>query len=406
MQVAPVAVSQNPGMVPMQTTVQSTSVPQKLIDKQNEIQNRALTAQDDLVKAQVEQNKLLAEHAKSQAIEAENANMRAATQQAYDAEQQRAKEAELQKALDDYNANKQVDPDRYKKRMGVGGQILATIGQAMGAFGAAITHSPNYAQQMIERAIDADIRAQEVDIQSRRDAVNMAQNGVAMWRQKGLDNQASMAAERMRQLQGATAKIDEILTATKNPQLLATGAQIKAGLEKSYNDTLMHYGQTSRSTVSATPQPGQQGTENQLRMRALEVEVPQKDPKTGKELPPRTILAKSPQDAEKVRDAITVSRQIKRNLAEMRDLVSNTSQSISPKAKAMVEAKDKELRTQFAVLHHLGALSDQDYKIAGQIGDPTSLFQRDSTTLELIGQYESSLDGMVEGELRGRGLLR
>lgn len=245
-----------PAMIPIQQTVSGISLPPALLAKQAQIEQKALAAQDAMTDAQIESNRLVAEQAKATATQLAVDNQRAATQMAYDAEQQQAKQAELQKAIDDFNANRAVNPNRHMERMGVGGRVLATIGQALGAFGSAITHGPNYAQQMIERAIDADIKAQEGEIAARGHAVNMAHNTVAMFRQKGLDNQASMAAARAQMLQASAAKLDEILASSKNPQLLAQGQQIKAGIEKSYNDTMMHYGQKQVGTTKQNPAVG------------------------------------------------------------------------------------------------------------------------------------------------------
>lgn len=396
-----------PGMVPMQTTTQSFALPPKMLAEQAKIESKALAAQDALTAAQIQQNTLIAEQAKATALEMAAQNQRAATQQAYDAEQTAKRVADVEKALQDYNANKTVNPNRHMERMGVGGRILATIGQAFGAFGAAITHSPNYAQQMIERAIDADIRSQEQDIAARGHAVSMANNQVAIFRQKGLDNQASMAAARLNKLQESQAKIDEILASTKNPQILATGAQIKAGLEKSYNDTLMHYGQVSKSTVSANPaSAAPRSVEDQLRLRALEVDVPQKDPKTGKALPSKTYIAKSAQDAEKVRDALVVRNAIKTELSELQGIVETKNQSVSPKAKALAQKKYNSIKTKLGVMYKLGALAEADLDLVSQLGDVTSMFQRDSTSVDLIGQLNQSLDTNVESEMRGRGLIQ
>lgn len=399
---------QQPSMVPIQQTVSGISLPPKLLAKQEQIEQKALAAQDALTNAQVQQNTLLAEQAKAQATEIAAANQRAATQQAYDAEQTQAKQAEMQKAVDDFNTNKTINPNRAMERMGVGGRILATIGQAFGAFGAAITHSPNFAQQMIERAIDADIKAQENDIAARGHAVNMANNTVANFRQKGLDNQASMAAARLQMLQASSAKVDEIVAGTKNPQTLAVGQQLKAGLEKSYNDTLMHYGQQQVSTTRANPATaGQKSVEDQTKLRALEVDLPQIDPKTGKDTgKSKTYMAKSAADAEKIRQAVVVAGSIKKNIATLRDFMKGSMIHSAGKNAAKIDTAADDLRTQFGVLRSLGALSDKDYKIASQIGDPSSMFQRDSTTYELMDSFENRTSATLESELRGRGLIQ
>ncbi|MEK6902784.1 MAG: hypothetical protein AABX02_04330, partial [archaeon] len=51
----------------------------------------------------------------------------------------------------------------------------------------------------------------------RGQAVNMASNQYGMFRQKGLDNQAALAATKVNMLQSAAAKVDEIIAGSKNP---------------------------------------------------------------------------------------------------------------------------------------------------------------------------------------------
>ena len=245
-----------PGMVPVQQTVSGISLPPSLLKKQGEIEQKALAAQDAATNAQIEQNNLLAEQAKAQRAQIELDNYNRAAQEAYDAEKVQKAQANVQLAIDDFNANKKVNPNRYKENMGTGQRIALAIAQGLGAFGAALTKSPNYALQLLQNAIDSDIRAQESDIAARGQAVGMANNMVAQFRQRGLDNQASLAAARMQMLQAAGAKVDEILAGSKNEQLIAQGMQLKAGLEKSYNDTMMHYGAKQVSTTKQNPAVG------------------------------------------------------------------------------------------------------------------------------------------------------
>ncbi len=250
-----------PAMVPLQTNTQSNSLPPKLIAAANTTEKHALTAQDDAVKAQIAQNDLLAAEQKQRAAmlqkEADDSLAISAERKKFGDQ----KMADVTTAVQNYNDNSTVNPDRKMQSMGVGGRILATIGQAFGAFGAAITHSPNYAQQMIERAIDADIRAQEHDIAARGQKVNFAQNALAAFRNQGMDEEAARAATRVLRLQQSSAKVDEILANTKNAQTIASGQQIKAGIEKAANDTLMHYGQVQSSTVKGLPGPANNGVQ-------------------------------------------------------------------------------------------------------------------------------------------------
>jgi hypothetical protein len=62
-----------------------------------------------------------------------------------------------------------VDENRYMR--GSAG-VLSAIGMAMGAFGAVLGRSPNFAQQFVEQQIEKDIRKQELDLRNKRDSAN------------------------------------------------------------------------------------------------------------------------------------------------------------------------------------------------------------------------------------------
>ncbi len=69
-----------------------------------------------------------------------------------------------------------IDPDRLFKEKGTLGRIQDTVALAFGAFGASLTHSPNFAQEMIKAEIDRDIASQMDEIQAKR---SNAQNTIA-----------------------------------------------------------------------------------------------------------------------------------------------------------------------------------------------------------------------------------
>ncbi len=396
-----------PGMLPMQQTVTQNVIDPIALRKQEKASADVTKAIQSKADADIATNTALiseqrarAAYLQQQAEEQESIN-------AQRTEEANQKRAEIEKAVQDRDAFK-FNPNRFNERIGVGGQILASIAQGLGAFGAAITHSPNFAQQAIERAINADLSSQEKEYQALGAKVDSRRNDYAAFRQQGMDDDSARTAVRMLKLQQSNAKIDELVAGSKNQQIQAAADEMKALNNQSLANQALEYTKRQVSTIKTnTAASGQQrNLEDQLKLRALEVDVPQVDPKTGKNSGTKTLLAKTPQDAEKVRDALTVSRTIKNNLSRMKKLVQTTSQSISPKSKIEVQKLNDQLATQFGVLNHLGALSDKDYQIASQLGDPTSFFQRDSTTVELINQYEKNLDTMVEGELRGRGLVK
>lgn len=395
-----------PGMVPLQQTVTGSAVDPMAKSEQR----MAGMAVDDAIQskaqADIEANNVAVAESRAKAALLQKEANDAAALNAERQKQADDKRAAIESAVQERDAFK-FDPNRAKKNMGVGGQILAIIGQSLGAFGAAITHSPNYAQQLIDKAIDADLHSQSNEYAALGAKVDSRRNDYAAFRQQGLDDDQAKTGARLLKLQQVAAEYDSLMADKKNPQLLAAAGQLKALNQQKQADVAAEYGKRQISTTSAPMQmPGPKSVEDQMRLRSLEVDVPQYDLKTGKENGNKTYMAKSAQDAEKARDAMTVSRTIKTNLARMKKLVETTSQSINPTAKIEVQKLNDQLATQFGVLNHLGALSDKDYQIASQLGDPTSLFQRDSTTLKLLDQYQANLDTMVEGELRGRGIIK
>lgn len=403
MQQAPQA---SAGMVPMQSTVSRNVIdPAALtkIDTANAAVNNALQSKAE---ADIAANTAVAQEQRMRAAIMEQQANESAAIMAKRQQEAKLKTDAVAQAATELGLKRKINPNRYMANAGVGGQIMAAIARGLGAFGAAITHSPNYAADMIDRAINADIEAQRVDLETLGEKVKLAQNDYANFRQQGLDDDAARTAAYQAKIMQANAKIDAVIAESKNPQIQASANEIKALNEQRAATSLAEYQKRQISTTSAVSQPSQPGSENQLRMRALEVEVPQKDPKTGKNLGTRTLLAKSPQDAEKVREALTVRNSLQTDLAELNDMVTKTSQSVSPVAKAKAEAKYKTIKTKLGVLYGLGALAQADLDIVSQLGDPTSIWQRDSTTVKLIDQLGGSLDANVEAQLRGRGLIK
>lgn len=72
-----------------------------------------------------------------------------------------------EQAKTDYS-NSSIDPDRYMKNSPGGGWLNA-LGMALGAAGATLTKSPNFAQQFVQQQIQNDIRSQEATIKIKGD---------------------------------------------------------------------------------------------------------------------------------------------------------------------------------------------------------------------------------------------
>lgn len=118
-------------------------------------------------------------------IGAENEALAQQVRQVDLADQARAQQRELQEkqqryqierakaeSLVDSAAQRKIEPDRLWHQRGAAGNVALVLGQAMGAFGASINHTSNWAADLVNGQIDRDIAAQEDEIKSGRISAN------------------------------------------------------------------------------------------------------------------------------------------------------------------------------------------------------------------------------------------
>ncbi len=113
-------------------------------------------------------------------------------------------------------ASAEVDPDRL---LGSGGKrIMAGIGIALGAMGAALARTPNYAMQIIGDAIERDIRAQESNLKKLGGRVGMQQSLLGQMRSSFKDESTAKAAARVIMGKAAGRKLDSIRLEYATPE--------------------------------------------------------------------------------------------------------------------------------------------------------------------------------------------
>lgn len=114
-------------------------------------------------------------------------------QQAQTVELQK-RQGEVDKASREYvKAAKDIDPNRF---MSGGRGVLAAIAMAAGAYGATLGRTQNFAQQIIESAIDRDLQAQHMALNAKKDAMTMTQQAFQNYRAIYQDDAAARAAVR------------------------------------------------------------------------------------------------------------------------------------------------------------------------------------------------------------------
>lgn len=160
------------------------------------------------------------------------AREQAAAQAAQLAEQQRMnlqievkmnRDAQIKDAaLKDY-ANQKIDPGRlYRGEGGTAKSIAAAIGTAMGAFGAAINKTPNFAMQLIENAIDRDVNAQAAEIAVKKQA---ADNAVNDYVKSGLSLDQSKGLVKQLQREHAAKQAEIVIASNRTPEVMANYEQ-------------------------------------------------------------------------------------------------------------------------------------------------------------------------------------
>jgi hypothetical protein len=178
-----------------------------------------------------------------------------AKQQRYDTE--RAKAASLVESAE----QRKIDPDRLWHQRGAAGNIALVLGQAMGAFGASINHTSNWAGELVNAQIERDIGAQEDEIKSGRISAN---NKLArITEQMGGDIEQAKSVLKEVHLASLDAQIKEHAAWAKAPEAqraaqlwLAQNQQARLAEEQKQQQLSM--GKTT-TKVDAKYQPAQAG---------------------------------------------------------------------------------------------------------------------------------------------------
>lgn len=109
--------------------------------------------------------------------------------------------ADMQKKYDDgldAVLNSKIDPEHYWSSRSTGQKIALTIGMALGAIGTNIKGQsvPNYTANMVQGAIDNDIKAQEENLRNKAGAIHELGGSIAIRKRQGLDDAEAARAAR------------------------------------------------------------------------------------------------------------------------------------------------------------------------------------------------------------------
>lgn len=179
---APVRVPGSPGidpermreqgvMVPAGGTVVSEASPPYDVEQarmRQEANDRVLaadlaTADAQMARAEKQRSMALIGLPEAQTKAAEEQSRFANMQQTYQKERDT-----VRREVEEFDKQAKVDPNKFFKDRGAWGIIGAAIAQALGAYGATLGRTDNFAMRIINDAIERDIEAQKIEIQQGR----------------------------------------------------------------------------------------------------------------------------------------------------------------------------------------------------------------------------------------------
>lgn len=173
------------------------------------------------------------------------------------------RQTEVDKASKDYvKAAQEIDPNRF---MSGGRGIMAALAMAAGAYGATLGRSQNFAQQIIDHAIDRDLSAQQMSLNAKKDGLNQLQQAFQNYRSIYQDDAAARAAVRADAREVFAAKMDAVSSKFKGTE---TQANIMAQRDKLLLDNNqlrqeqaeLAAGRVQRSTTTQSGTPAGAGT--------------------------------------------------------------------------------------------------------------------------------------------------
>ncbi len=301
-------------------------------------------------------------------------------------------QAVFQKQLQDGK----IDPRRFFHNQNTGQRVGTAIAMILGGIGAGLTHGPNLAMQMIDKAVDQDIEAQKADI-------GKTQNLLSMNMQKYHNLQAAEAATRLHyntvlgmQLQAAQSK------ATNG---IAQGAlQMKLG-ELKHNDALYRQ-QLALQGVKAQ-QLGATNGEGGIPV-GQEPPIMMMDPKYAERrvvVNGKAYQANDKEEAEKLRRTESIAGPVKDSIGELSKLASDpTTKFAGFPSNHRAHAIIGQLAVQLPQLSGLTRINEVEIKhLLDSISDPTRLDQAmgNVKNMETIKTLESDIESKRENALMG-----
>jgi hypothetical protein len=245
-----------------QTTFKSVPKSElKRLDKAYEDEKKATEAA-----AKVGQSQADAERARMEARDAhleEMARQRAVNELV---RQNRLEMADLEVRKAQAAAKKDIDPEALWKEKGTAARVVAEIGRALGAMGASLAHTENFADNIIKGSIQSNIDAQKSNRDNARQDATEKMGLLRFYQSQGLDERQAEHAARVDYIEQVQNQLSTEAAKYKSQQIQANAATLNAQLDKAKATELanLNTATVTRQVTTAPLKSGAGGTAQQL----------------------------------------------------------------------------------------------------------------------------------------------
>jgi hypothetical protein len=290
-----------------------------------------------------------------------------------------------------------------------GQKIGLALAAGLGAFGAALARSPNYAQQIIDNAVAMDLNQQQMNIAKKRQTLENARGTYALARQKFQDDQSAMLAAHVTSLKAIDTQIDEIKANATSDDMKTRADEIQAQnrLKEAMYIQALHdrQAQVGVEQNRELQQKYEQAIRQEGARRGLvswDTVYNEKDPafkdanKRVVAIDGNTYLAGGAEEARSAREQIKSIQEGNEAIAKIAAFKASGKNwtEFSPTERREADTIAAQVRIGLKTAWQLGVLSEQEHKLlAAVVPDPTALF-----TPGAEGAYKALHDANIRGK--------
>jgi hypothetical protein len=276
---------------------------------------------------------------------------------------------------------KKADIKSYWANKSTGETIGLAIAQAMGAFGASLAKTPNFAAQIIDNAIQQDLNVQRANVDKKRGNVEIGRGALARAAKVYDDEESRYQAAYATSLSGAESQIKGFIASAKTAEAKGAGEEILAqvGLAKAERNKAVFEAQQRAAAANQSKALERYKRESPVvDARALD----EKELGNVVIVGGQAYLTRDDMQARKIREGVPSLESLTNDIDTVVSYMNETnpmSRLADSTAKTdrygAVQSKALGIKMKLKDAWNLGVLSDQEYKrMDAAVPDPTDMF--------------------------------